>query len=417
MLRSTQTGQLQGSYFDNVSKLSLSTMAGTLSDETASSLKFIMRDSSESGALDIASVTLPRDSLENLLENSTLKGFATERIAELSVSKDATVECFSRVGIRIHGGQRRREQASAGEDYSLRIYFRNPISRRSVSFLGWKASDESFPSIYVLRKTNGFTNYVASLVSSHFDVLQPSQKLCFLYVNGCPKGIYEACARPNIQFVEKALGLPVETVFKFGSVNTSDAKKAYKELHRWVDESGDVMTIADAKRRVDIDAFCGHLLSLMFCSTEDNRQGCAVRVQGVWRWINWDSDESFGSSFSSRFRSAPLGVALFAGDAQAYDSESSWVPRELRAKIFVCLSRNCQEFRQRFIQLAKTKLSSPIKVNENVGTKLSALDEHRLLLPPEQDKRYELTLSFIADRHRELLSEINRFMRNEASDD
>ncbi|MDP6609868.1 MAG: CotH kinase family protein [Vicinamibacterales bacterium] len=314
----------------------------------------------DAGAVELGwplmSVTLAPDDLHDprtgILANPEERGREWERRGTLEYYDEGELQFASDVGVRVHGGSSRLTSPIQ----SFRLYFREEYG--AEQFAPGVIFDASADPIDRLVAHNDlrtrfrrqarperaesdraywhFVNPLAYDLATRIGAVAPQTKPARFFLNGAFLGVYVLTEYVTIpEFFESRFG--------YGQFSADEA--AMTALSRWLDESGESLTMARAAEQVDLENLTRWFLSVLFAGTGDPFQGPgqfydATRASGGWLWVNWDMDLSFrraGVNMFERLRDQPG------------ERRRGRRPSEPRARLMTHLLANDAEYRRFFM--------------------------------------------------------------------
>ena len=220
------------------------------------------------------------------------RGRDWERMAYVSYFERGRLMFASGVGLRLHGGSTR----DPFHKKRVRLYFRDEYGAdRFPPGLIFTGESDALPTLVVRTDGNHFACPLAFDISRRIGAVAPKTWPVIFVLNGESQGQYYLTEHLSRKRWEARLG---HTNFVFHRYNSNDAvSDEFRQLDHWVRNARGPLTVEAVEKRVDLDNLTRHLLSVVYCGTNDWMQGVAVldksRPDPRWTWINWDMDNSF----------------------------------------------------------------------------------------------------------------------------
>lgn len=226
-----------------------------------------------------------------ILSNPRARGRSSERPAYVSYFDEAGELVFQTLaGIRVHGGESRREPHPG-----LRVTFREQYGR-TASPAGAFFSGTSVPlSEFIIRNELWFKQPLAFDVADRVGCIVPKTQPVQLLINGRRiERPYFVTERATPEFVARRLG---HDQFLMHDSRALSQSRLGHELFLWAHKSPPPLTLQKVARKFDVDNFFAWCIAISFCATGDYFEGPVVFQQREPNdrvvFVNWDMDWSF----------------------------------------------------------------------------------------------------------------------------
>jgi formylglycine-generating enzyme required for sulfatase activity len=256
----------------------------------------------------VLSLVLGADDLADLVANKMEHGPEWERPVSVSYFEGGRLLFGGGAGVRIHGGTSRYRSDRLG----YRLYFRRRYGPREFT-PGVLFSERAQPVRRLVVHDDlrtprhwgsddregqawSFVNPLAYDIAREMGAVAPETRPARLYVNGEFKGVYVLTER----FDERYFAA------HWGHDGVAADQEEFDALWARV-RSLRPITMAAARREVDVNNLTRWFLAVAFCATHDAFQGPGqfrdqTRAQAAWFWVNWDMDGSFRSVEEDTYR-------------------------------------------------------------------------------------------------------------------
>ncbi len=220
------------------------------------------------------------------------RGRDWERSAYVSYFENGELKFASGAGIRLHGGSVRHRI----REKRIRLYFRNEYGAHAFTpGLLFGPETEPLRTIVVRKDDQAFATPLAFDISRRLGALAPDTKPVLFFINGKSLGKYYLTEHLSSKQWASHFG---HEQFLFYRYKSGDQRPGeYGRLLNWARNLDSPLTMEAVGRVVDLDNLSRHLLSVVYCATNDWVQGVAVRDESKpgakWFFINWDMDHSF----------------------------------------------------------------------------------------------------------------------------
>ena len=347
---------------------------------------------------------------EGIITNDGQKGSEWERLAHVSYFENGNLLFSTGSGLRAHGG---RSRGLFNDVKSLRLYFRKEYGAEQLPenlLFNGKADPLKRVVLRISQYRPGdlFLNAMAFDISRKLGAITPETSPARLFLNGEDKGIYFISEHLKKEHWENHIGHDHFYFYRDRGKNDHESTQAYEKTLEWAKNKKILMTVEEASKRVDLDNFTNHIISVIFCGTTDWEQGAAVRdystPEGRWHWVNWDMDQSF-RDFAYESRTENLweqrAMLLILGDGNISTMR-------LRPALFLRLYQESPEFRSYFVKKMTFALNH-LLTDEFLS---SRLDHYNAMLDKlNWEKRNSLKIMkvFLANRKSFLAEELDKY--------
>ncbi|MFC2169662.1 CotH kinase family protein [Acidobacteriota bacterium] len=328
----------------------------------------------------LLSVVVDKDDLfspeRGIIARYRKRGREWERLAYVSYYENGDLLFASGAGLRVHGFRGIRHRASIT---SFRLYFRNDYGASQFMpdiLFDQKTRPLKQIVLYRDRPEHFFSSILAFEVVNRIGAIRPEIKPVIFYRNGVLQGAYYLQERLYKEQWVSRLGHNNFAFIKYKGTSDREDLKLYEKLETWAKDFEGNMTMEETEKYVDIDNLSRHIISIIFCGTSDWRQGAAVLdkqiSRGKWFWINWDMDQSFWDYYSrfweekKRDEWEQEGLELLMSGKYFIIPYSKVIPidrRDIRAVLFIRLSKECPKYRKYFVRLVMDQLNHRINAD------------------------------------------------------
>lgn len=256
----------------------------------------IMDDTVIQTGLPIISVVVDEfdlyDERTGIFTNHQKKGKQWERLSFLSYYNNGKLLFGSGAGVRVHGGGDRSMKYKG-----LRFYFRDVYGAdRFKPGILFDKKREPIQRL-IVRKEPAFFNALALDISRKIGCMGPHTQPVKVYFNGSLYDdqfvLTEHISEDYLFSIYGHDNFLIERTIK----RRRDRSEAFEELRDWAMDKNIKMTMAEAKKKVDVENLSLWWISQLFCAGKDHYQGPAVldktKENAKWFWINWDMDQCF----------------------------------------------------------------------------------------------------------------------------
>jgi len=299
-----------------------------------------------------------------IFANIQERGRAWERPASMSYFEDGELAFATDVGIRLHGGSTRHRR----KQKRVRLYFRREYGAEAFpSGLLFSPESEPVRTLVVRTDDEAFATPLAFDITRRIGALAPETKPVHFFLNGDLLGQYYLVEHQSSRNWASHFR---HREFLFYRYKSNDpVPDRYRELDSWARDLKSEFSIESVRERIDLDNFSRHLLSIVYCATNDWIQGAAVldtsRPDSRWFFVNWDMDHSFvdygaGWKQGKRPKWEQEAFELLMSHHDFRNREAPGRPinqGDLRKVIFTRLWRDSREYRALFARLAMNLLN------------------------------------------------------------
>jgi hypothetical protein len=299
-----------------------------------------------------------------IFANIQERGRAWERPASMSYFEDGALVFATGVGIRLHGGSTRHRR----KQKRIRLYFRQEYGAEAfASGLLFGPESQPLRTLVVRTDDEAFATPLAFDIARRLGALAPETEPVHFFLNGDPLGQYYLVEHQSSRQWASHFGHGDFLYYRYKS--NDPLPEAYRELDRWARNPKSEVSIEAVRERIDVDNFSRHLLSIVYCATNDWIQGAAVldtsRPDSRWFFVNWDMDHSFvdyGAAWmqGNRPKWEQEAFELLFSHRNFRDRENPDQPigrGDLRKVIFTRLWQDSPEYRAMFARLTMDVLN------------------------------------------------------------
>lgn len=242
-------------------------------------------------------------------ENPLERGIEWERPAHIAYFEPDGTQAFAQdIGVRIHGGASRMEATK-----SLRIYARQDYGKRAINYQLFpdKEIDEFERFILRYRGTNFRDEFQAHLVKDMVDIDLQYYRTVILFINGEYWGVYTIRDRFDDNYIKTHYGIKeIDMLSDLGEVSYGD-QHHYEAMIDYIvaneDRINELAVFEHLQKQMDIANFRDFTIIQNYMMNVD-QPGKNVdfwrsrtvdetvdRQDGLWRWMLYDLDASFGA--------------------------------------------------------------------------------------------------------------------------
>jgi hypothetical protein len=223
--------------------------------------------------------------------NTFKRGRDWERRGKVFYYEDEQLLFSSDVGVRLHGGSTRHRNRQK----RVRLYFRDDYGAVHFEPQTLLGPDPSVLRTVVVRTDDqDFACPLAFDISRRMGAIVPGTQPVIFVLNGKSLGQYYLTEHLSRRRWRALLGHRDFVVHRYKSEDP--VSDEYTQISEWA-RTTPHLTPQTVNERVDLDNLTRHLLSIVFCATNDWVQGAAVLDKRQrtprWVWVNWDMDHSF----------------------------------------------------------------------------------------------------------------------------
>jgi len=253
----------------------------------------------------------PDISYWNREANYTQRGSEWERLARMEFFEpDGTPGPAMNVGLRIHGGASRSFRRK-----SLRVYARSEYGQSWIDYPVYPGETVTRFKRLILRnsgndgiRTNFRDAYIQDLVKDS-GVATQWQRPCIVLLNGEYWGVHNIRQRFDKYYLQAMFGADPDNIDLLVGPNSDPDegdKEQFLETLRYIfnNDMADPGHYAHVESLIDMDDYITYTAIELFIANSDwpqnNIRHWRERVPGSrWRWMLYDTDLSFNSSFAT----------------------------------------------------------------------------------------------------------------------
>ena len=217
----------------------------------------------------LLSLVIDRDALydpaRGLLTHLEERGREWERPGYISYFTDGRLKLATKTGVRLHGGDSRRNSPTKSYRFHFRSGYGPPALPSSVFFPAGPASNLTRVIAHNDMRRDGdhrpwhLVNPLAYDIATRLGAITPRTQPTRFYLNGEPQGVYVLTEHISPEFLEARLGHRDVSIQSVGDPT---------RLLGWATRTRP-LNMEVAARVVDIDNLTNWALTILFCATTD----------------------------------------------------------------------------------------------------------------------------------------------------